>query len=155
MVSGVTLEGQQWAEMPYRFEAGTPNIGGVIALGAAVDFLRDHVHLADRQKEEASLARRMRHYVSEVDGARVFGDAGDNSPICSFSLAGIHPHDVAQYCDEFNVAIRAGHLCAQPLVNALGVPALCRASLAVYNEENDLKVLADALRACARFFHVS
>lgn len=151
MISKVTLEKSTWAEIPHKFEAGTPNISGVIGLGAAIDVLNGLDRAAARRHEDDlttyTLAR-----LREIDGLKIFGEAKHRGGAISFSLAGVHPHDVAHFVDQDGIAVRAGHMCAQPLIRKLGETALTRASLYYYNNRADIDALVASLRRVKGFF---
>lgn len=151
MISLVERDHATWAEIPARFEGGTPHIGGVVGLGAAVDYLAavgmervaQHVdeltlEAFDRLRAEPSVS--------------VYGPRTPRGAVVSFNLEGIHPHDVAQVFDAEGVAIRAGHHCAQPLMRWLGVAATARASFYLYNRQDDVDALIEAARATRRYF---
>ncbi len=151
MISKVQDDYATWADLPYKFEAGTPNIADVIALGAAVDYLSgigmDAIHRHEQSLTAYAIAR-----LEEIPDVRVFGCASERGGAVSFEVSGIHPHDLSQYVDQKGIAIRAGHLCAQPLMRRLGVTAVSRASTYFYNLERELDQLADAVRKAQRFF---
>jgi cysteine desulfurase/selenocysteine lyase len=151
MIAKVALETATWAEIPHKFEAGTPHIGGVIALGAAIEYLQRFGmdRLAEREHElaEAAVER-----LAAVPGLRLHGRAARRGGAISFTLDGAHPHDVGQFLDQEGIAIRAGHLCAQPLMKRLGVPAVNRASLYFYNLHREIDRLADALVRAREYF---
>jgi cysteine desulfurase/selenocysteine lyase len=151
MIDLVTEESATWAGVPARFEAGTPNVSGVIGLGVALDYLSalgmDAVTARERALTAALLER-----LADIRGLRVFGSAPDRTGAVSFETAGIHPHDLAQVLDREGVAVRAGHLCAQPLLRRLGVPAVTRASVYFYNTEADLDRLVEGIRVAQKFF---
>ncbi|TAN35872.1 MAG: cysteine desulfurase [Verrucomicrobia bacterium] len=154
MISKVFDDHATWADIPQKFEAGTPHIAGAIGLGAAVDYLerlgRERVRQHEQQLTAYALER-----LGDLPGLRIFGRAPERVGVISFALDGVHPHDVAQFCDQTGVAIRAGHLCAQPLMHRLDVPALSRASLYLYNATDDVDRLVEALQAAQRFFHAT
>ncbi|HMP95674.1 MAG TPA: cysteine desulfurase [Kiritimatiellia bacterium] len=151
MISKVTLEKSTWADIPQKFEAGTPNIAGAIGLGAAIDVLTALDREGARRHEEALTAYTIAR-LEEIDGLRIFGKAARRGGAISFSLAGVHPHDVAHFADQDGVAVRAGHMCAQPLIRKLGETALTRASLYFYNRQDDIDALAASLRKVKGFF---
>lgn len=151
MIERVTLEGATWAEIPRKFEAGTPHIAGVIGLGAAADYL-EHVGFDSIAEHDARLDRRARERLSEIPGVRLFGGVSPRIGIVSFEVEGVHPHDVAQFLDSRGIAIRAGHLCAQPLLRRLGVVAVNRISAYIYNTVEEIEAAADAVRAAIRWF---
>jgi cysteine desulfurase / selenocysteine lyase len=149
MIASVDYRGARFRPPPYRFEAGTPNISGVIGLGAALRVL------AERAREgafahEAALHRQLRAALAAIPGVTVLGQP--EAAVASFTVDRVHPHDVATLLDERGVAIRAGHHCAEPLHQRLGVSASCRASLAHYNGSDDLEALVAALHAVREVF---
>jgi len=151
MISKVTLEKSTWAEIPQKFEAGTPNISGAIGLGAAIDVMNGLDREGARRHDDA-LVRYAMESLDGIKGLRVFGRAAQRGGAISFSLAGVHPHDVAHFVDQDGVAVRAGHMCAQPLIRKLGETALTRASLYFYNTREDIDALVAALRRVKGFF---
>jgi cysteine desulfurase/selenocysteine lyase len=145
MIRSVGLESSTWNELPYKFEAGTPNVEGAVGLEAAIDYLealgREEVRSYEQQLSRYAL-RRLR----EVPGLTLYGPAGGGRiGVFSFALAGVHPHDVAQWLDAEGVALRAGHHCAQPLHARLGVKATARASLGLYNLAEEVDRLVEGL----------
>lgn len=151
MILKVDWHSATWAEVPHKFEAGTPNMAGAIGLGAAVRWLRQ-VGMDALQRHEAALTRHAIERLSEVPGLQIYGHAPERGGAISFSLDGIHPHDVAQFVDQEGVAIRAGHMCVQPLIRQLGHVALSRASFYLYNAEDDVEALVAALHKTREFF---
>ncbi len=151
MIERVHDDHSTWAQPPYKFEAGTPNIADVIAFGAAIDYL-EAIGLEAIQEHEEALATYTIDALRSLNGVRVFGAAKERGGAVSFDVEGIHPHDVSQYVDHQGVAIRAGHLCAQPLMRRLGVPAVLRASVYLYNTKGDIDCLIEALHGAQRFF---
>lgn len=151
MIQRVNDTESTWAEWPYKFEAGTPNIADVIALGAAIDYLEsigmDAIHAYEQSLTAYTIER-----LEQIEGLQVFGKAPERGGAVSFALADLHPHDVSQYVDQQGVAIRAGHLCAQPLMRRLRVSAVARASVYFYNTPAEIDVLAGALEKAQRFF---
>jgi len=147
MVASVDERLARIREPPYRFEAGTPNILGVIGLGAAIRFLATLDRAAIAQ-HEARLHRRLRGELAAIDGVRVVGEP--EAAVVAFTVAGAHPHDVATIVDQGGVAIRSGHHCAQPLHDRLGAPASARASLALYNDDADVDALIAGLAEVRR-----
>ncbi len=154
MISRVWDDHATWAEPPQKFEAGTPHIAGAIGLGAAVDYLAKLGHDALRQHELALTAYALEK-LGAVPDLKIFGRAPERLGVVSFALEGVHPHDVAQFLDRDGLAIRAGHMCAQPLLRRLGVPAVSRASFYLYNDRDDVDRLAAALLAVRKFFHAT
>lgn len=151
MINRVTLERSTWADLPHKFEAGTPDIAGAIGLGEAVDYLRAHGMERLHRVEQALTAHAIR-VLAEVPGLRIHGTTPGRGGAISFELDGVHPHDVAHFVDQDGIAIRAGHMCAQPLMRQLGVPALSRASLYFYNSPDEVDALAQSLRRVREYF---
>jgi cysteine desulfurase/selenocysteine lyase len=150
MIDRVTFAKTTYAPPPGRFEAGTPHIVGVIGLHAACDYV-DGIGLDRIERHEAALVRQAREALSQLNSVRLFGPA-DSAGIVSFAVEGVHPHDIATILDEGNVAIRAGHHCAQPLMDALGVAATARASFGVYNGPQDIEALVKGVERVTRIF---
>ncbi len=154
MISYVSVEGSGWAEIPQRFEAGTPSFPEAIALGAAIDFI-SRVDRKALQAHEHALMLEAEEILKGVPGAKVFGpgaQSGYQSAVVSFTVQGIHPHDLATIADEVGVQLRAGNHCAMPTLRRLGVPATARLSFGVYSTSQDLAKLSEALgRASALF----
>ncbi|TGX54944.1 cysteine desulfurase [Sphingomonas gei] len=150
MIDRVTFARTTYAPPPGRFEAGTPHIVGVVGLHAAIDYV-DGIGLARIHAHETALVTQARDALSQINSVRLFGP-DDSAGIVSFAVGGVHPHDVATILDEGNVAIRAGHHCAQPLMDALGVPATARASFGVYNHAGDIAALVKGIERVTRIF---
>jgi cysteine desulfurase/selenocysteine lyase len=148
MIASVDFDSASWNELPYKFEAGTPPIAEAVGLGAAVDYLQG-LGMERVRAHELELTGYMLERLAEVPGLRVVGppSAARRGALASFTIEGIHPHDVAELCDRAGVCIRAGHHCAQPLMRCLGVGATARASVGVYNDTADVDALVDALQA--------
>ncbi|UYY57982.1 cysteine desulfurase [Sphingomonas sp. S2-65] len=150
MIDRVTFAKTTYAPPPGRFEAGTPHIVGVVGLHAAIDYVNaiglDRIHA-----HETALVAQARDALSQINSVRLFGP-DDSAGIVSFAVEGVHPHDVATILDEGNVAIRAGHHCAQPLMDVLGVPATARASFGVYNGADDIAALVKGIERVTRIF---
>jgi len=151
MITMVTFEKTQYNDLPYKFEAGTPNIAGVIGFGAAVDWLTATGIDAIAAHEQSLLA-----YATEqaeaMDGLRIIGTAADKASVLSFTLKGVHPHDLGTIVDREGVAIRAGHHCAMPVMQHFGVPATARASFAAYNSTAEIDALFAALKKAQDIF---
>jgi cysteine desulfurase/selenocysteine lyase len=151
MILNVTFEKSEFQDPPHRFEAGTPDISGAIGLGTAIDFIeglgRDNI-----LEHEEALTGYGVDLLSRVPGLRLVAAGQRRLGILSFDLEGVHPHDLAQVLDQHQVAVRAGHHCAQPLVEKLGLAATTRASLGVYNDESDIDRLAEALEVAREMF---
>jgi cysteine desulfurase/selenocysteine lyase len=151
MIRSVTFEKTDYAEAPQRFEAGTPDIAGAVGLALALDFMAGLGREAIRE-HEAALTAYARGRLEALDGVTVIGPEADLLGALSFEVEGIHPHDLATIFDGGNVAIRAGHHCAQPLMDRLGLAATARASFGVYNDEGDVDALVAAIRSAQRLF---
>jgi cysteine desulfurase / selenocysteine lyase len=153
MIASVDFQTVTWNELPYKFEAGTPPIAEAVGLGAAVDYL-DALGMERVRAHERALTAYMLDRLAEVPGLRVAGpaEAERRGGLASFTVEGMHPHDVAELADRGGVCIRAGHHCAQPLMRCLGVGATARASVGVYNERGDIDALVDALLAGREVF---
>jgi cysteine desulfurase/selenocysteine lyase len=144
MISSVTFEKTTYNRIPYKFEAGTPDIAGVIGLSAAIDYL-DEIDLDAAGEHEHSVLDYATKKVSDIPGVRIIGTAKNKAGILSFVMEGVHPHDIGTILDTEGVAIRAGHHCAQPLMERFGVAATARASLAMYNTKDEIDALVAAL----------
>jgi cysteine desulfurase/selenocysteine lyase len=144
MISSVTFARTSYNVIPYKFEAGTPNIADAVGLGAAIDYI-EGVGLERIAPYEAELLRYGTARLSEIPGLRLIGTARTKASILSFVMDGVHPHDIGTIVDREGVAIRTGHHCAQPLMERFGVPATARASLAMYNTREELDALARAI----------
>lgn len=153
MIDFVELYQSTWKELPWKFEAGTPNIAGAIALGAAVDYLTD-LGLDAIHEYEAELVHYVLPKLQAIEGLTIYGpqDPDKRTGVIAFNLDGLHPHDVATALDMEGVAVRAGHHCAQPLLTYLNVPATARASFYFYNTKADCDRLVEAIQATKEFF---
>ena len=151
MILSVTFEKTTYNELPYRFEAGTPNIAGVIGFGAALDYVSG-IGLQRIAAHEHELLEYATARLSAVPGLRIIGTAAGKAAVVSFVLEGIHPHDVGTVLDYEGVAIRTGHHCAQPVMDRYCVPATARASLAVYNTRAEIDVLVRGLERVRELF---
>ena len=151
MILEVSFDRTIYNELPYKFEAGTPNISGVIGLGAAVDYLNDIGPDRIAAHEEQLLAY-MTQRLSELPGLRLIGTAASKASVQSFLVGDIHPHDLGTILDHQGVAIRTGHHCAMPVMDFFGVPGTARASLALYNTERDVDQLVTAIEKAQRLF---
>lgn len=154
MIDFVYEQEATWKELPWKFEAGTPNIAGAIALGAAVDYLSalgmENIHAYEQELVDYVLPK-----LQAIDGLTVYGpeDSTQHAGVISFNIDGLHPHDVATALDYEGVAVRAGHHCAQPLINHLGISSAARASFYIYNTKEDCDKLVEAILATKEFFN--
>ena len=146
MISSVSLRDAKWNDLPWKFEAGTPNIVGAIGLGKAIDYL-NHLDMNNIRKHEQNLLSYALERLNELGDIHVFGPKNPeiSGGVLSFSYSNFHPHDIASILDTESIAIRAGHHCAQPLMEKLGVPATTRASFYIYNDESDIDKLVHGL----------
>jgi cysteine desulfurase/selenocysteine lyase len=151
MILEVSFDGTTYNELPYKFEAGTPNISGVIGLGAAVDYLLS-VGMDNIAQHETRLLDYMTQQLGNIDGMRLIGTAGSKASVQSFLVDDIHPHDLGTILDHQGVAIRTGHHCAMPVMDFFGVPGTARASVALYNNRDDIDQLVDAIRKAQQIF---
>lgn len=155
MIDFVYESHSTWAELPWKFEAGTPNIAGAIALGATIDYIQelgiDQIH-----QHEIELIDYLMPKLQEIDGLKIYGpkDNVKRGGLIAFNIEGLHPHDVATALDMEGVAVRAGHHCAQPLLNYLETPATARASFYLYNTKADCDKLVEALKKTKEFFNL-
>jgi len=153
MIRRVTLEEATWNDIPWKFEAGTPNIADVIAFGAAIDYL-DGLGMENVRAHETEITEYALSRLRELEGLIIYGppDAADRGGVVSVNYADLHPHDIGTILDRHGVAVRAGHHCAQPLMRSLGVAGTARASFYVYNTLEEVDVLVDALSKARSFF---
>ncbi len=145
MIRSVTFEKTTWNKLPYKFEAGTPDIAGAVGLGAAIDYL-GAVGLSAVAAHESALLSYATAALCEVPGVRLVGRAKEKAGVISFQLGELHPHDVGTVLDGEGIAIRTGHHCCQPLMRRLGLSATARASFALYNRREDVDALVAGLR---------
>jgi len=151
MIGRVTFAETTWAPAPRRFEAGTPPIGPAIGLGAACNWMRD-LDWTAAHDHEMGLVQRLMDGLQKIDGTQILGPASlqNRYPVVSFMLDGVHPHDVAQTLDSFGVAVRAGHHCAQPLMDRFDLDGTTRVSIAPYNDNTDIDALLTGVRHAAQ-----
>lgn len=150
MIADVYEDRSTWADVPHKFEAGTPAIADVIGLGAAIDWVGRFDRIAVMEHERALLDRATRG-VAAMDGVKLIGTAQDKGAILSFAMEGAHAHDLAQLLDKYGVAVRAGHHCAQPLMRRFGVDSTVRASFAIYNTTDEVDAFLEALKKAKSF----
>ena len=144
MISQVTLEKTTFNELPFKFEAGTPNIEAAIALGTAVDYVQK-VGFEKIHEIEQDLLSKATTALKAIPGLRIFGETQAKAPIVSFVLEGLHPSDVAQILDQEGIAVRSGHHCTMPLMKRLGVTGTLRASFSIFNQQSDIDALVAGL----------
>ena len=151
MINKVTLNSSTWNDVPWKFEAGTPNIAQVIGLGAAIDFLND-IGLNKVQEHEEKLLQYGLESLSTIDGIILYGSPKNRGAVIPFNVKDIHPHDLAKFLDTDNICIRAGHHCAQPIMNKLGISASARASFYLYNNTDDIDRLVESIKKTLNIF---
>lgn len=151
MIDTVSFEGSTYSDPPHKFEAGTPNIAGVIGLGAAVDFLAHVGHDGIRQHEEALLSYATDR-MKEVGEMRIYGEAKQKASVLSFLVDEVHPYDAGTILDRLGIAVRTGHHCTQPLMERFGIPGTVRASFALYNTREDVDALVAGVRKVKEMF---
>lgn len=154
MIETVTLEKSTWNELPWKYEAGTPNIAGGIGLGAALDYL-DNIGMASVISHEQELLNYTLESLSDLSGIELYGSSEERVGVITFNIKGIHPHDVAGILDEEGIAVRSGHHCAQPLMRRLGIENAVRVSLYIYNTKEDIDRLISTLHKIIRVFKIS
>lgn len=152
MIRDVTFEKTTFAELPHKFEAGTPNIAGIVALGKAIDFV-EKVGRDNISSHLKSLLNVGTERLLSLNEVKIYGTSPQKSGIISFVLRGIHPHDIATILSEQNIALRAGHHCTQPIMDFFEIPATARVSFSIYNDFNDIEKLVEGLKNVIRFFH--
>jgi cysteine desulfurase/selenocysteine lyase len=144
MIASVTFTKTTYNQLPYKFEAGTPNIAGVVGLGAAIDYL-DAIDRAAALAHEDDVLAYATERLREVPGTRVIGQARNKTGVLSFVMDNVHPHDAGTVLDREGIAVRTGQHCAQPVMDRYGITATIRASLAIYNTRDDIDALISAL----------
>jgi cysteine desulfurase / selenocysteine lyase len=151
MIASVTFEQSTWAEVPAKFEAGTPMIAQVVGLGAAVEYV-NHLGLEAIREWEQQLLTYATERLGSIGGLTVIGTARAKASVLGFVMDGVHPHDIGTILDDEGIAIRAGHHCAQPVMRHFGVPATARASFAFYNTCEEIDALVEGLVRVKRMF---
>jgi cysteine desulfurase/selenocysteine lyase len=151
MIASVTFEKTTYNTLPYKFEAGTPNIAGTIGLGAAIDYV-NQIGIERIARYEHELLDYGTEALSQIPGLRLIGTAKDKAGVLSFVLEGVHPHDVGTILDREGIAIRTGHHCAMPVMERFGIPATARASLAFYNTKEEIDALVAGIHKVKEVF---
>ncbi len=151
MIRSVTFEKTEYNVLPYKFEAGTPDVAGFVGLGAAIDYINS-IGLPAISEYEHELLAYATQAVSRIEGVRIIGTAPEKASVISFVIDGVHPHDVGTILDQEGVAVRTGHHCAQPVMDRYQIAATTRASLAFYNTKAEIDALAAGIRKVQRFF---
>ncbi|MFL2982836.1 MAG: aminotransferase class V-fold PLP-dependent enzyme [Candidatus Neomarinimicrobiota bacterium] len=151
MINTVSMQSSTWNELPYKFEAGTPNFVQAVGLGAAIDYLSE-IGLKNITKHEKKLTDYALSIMSQIEDVKVFGKPSQRSGVISFNVDGIHAYDLAQFLNEDNIAIRVGHHCAQPLLKILNESSVARLSIYIYNDESDIDKFCNALTKIKNYF---
>jgi cysteine desulfurase/selenocysteine lyase len=151
MIKSVTFEKTIYAELPNKFEAGTPAIASQIGLGAAIDYLNS-IGREKAAAHEHELLRYATEQISAIEGVRIIGTAREKASVLSFVIDEIHPHDIGTILDQEGIAVRAGHHCAQPVMQRFKVPATARASFAFYNTKEEVDILARTIEKVIEIF---
>ena len=151
MIKEVSYEKATWNNLPYKFEAGTPDIAGAIGLGAAIDYLQK-IGMENVHKHEQELAEYAMKKLSRIKGLVIYGPSKNRAGLIAFNLADIHAHDLDTVIEEEGIAIRSGHHCAMPLHTKLGIPASARASFYVYTTKKEIDALAKAIEKARKVF---
>ena len=145
MIKEVTFEKTTYAELPHKFEAGTPNIAGGIVLGTAVDYMNS-VGFENIQKQELELLTYATEQLLAIEGLKIYGTAEEKTSVISFNIDGIHPYDIGTIVDKLGIAVRTGHHCAQPIMNFFEIPGTIRASFAFYNTKEEIDSMVEAVK---------
>jgi cysteine desulfurase/selenocysteine lyase len=151
MVGMVSEEATTFADLPAKHEAGTPNIAGAIGLGAAIDFV-ESIGVSQIAKHSTALRNYAVQLLNQIEGVNLLAEAAEDASILSFTMEGIHPHDIATFLSEKGIAVRAGHHCTQPLLKQMGLPATVRLSFGIYNDQSDIDQLKTVLEEIKSFF---
>ena len=152
MIRSVKLNGSTWNDLPWKFEAGTPNVGGAAGLGAAIDYVGElgFEFISDYENMLSKYAGKL---FSEIEDIKLYGPTGHRASVFSFTHKDLHPHDMAQFLDRFGIAVRAGHHCAQPAMRKLKVSSMARASFSFYNTRSEIKYLIEKINEAGEYFN--
>ena len=145
MIKEVTFEKTTYADLPHKFEAGTPNIAGGIVLGTAVDYLNE-IGFGNIQLQEKKLLEHATKRLLEIEGLRIYGNGKNKASVVSFNIDGIHPYDIGSIIDKLGIAVRTGHHCAQPIMNFFCIPGTIRASFSFYNTKEEIDEMVEAVK---------
>ncbi|AXB56072.1 aminotransferase class V-fold PLP-dependent enzyme [Flavobacterium fluviale] len=145
MIKEVTFEKTTYADLPHKFEAGTPNIAGGIVLGTAIDYL-NNIGFENIQEYEHELLEYATKRLSEIEGLRIYGTGKNKASVVSFNIDGIHPYDIGSIIDKLGIAVRTGHHCAQPIMSFFCIPGTIRASFSFYNTKEEIDLMVDAVK---------
>jgi len=145
MIKEVTFEKTTYANLPHKFEAGTPNISGGIAFGVAIDYL-NQIGFDAIAKHESNLLQYATSELKKIEGLKIYGDVPNKTALISFNIEGLHPYDVGTILDQMGIAVRTGHHCTQPIMDFFGIPGTVRASFAFYNSIEEVDALVEAVK---------
>ncbi|WP_264566120.1 aminotransferase class V-fold PLP-dependent enzyme [Flavobacterium sp. N3904] len=145
MIKEVTFEKTTYADLPHKFEAGTPNIAGGIVLGTAIDYMNE-IGFENIQKQELDLLDHATKRLLEIEGLKIYGTSTEKTSVVSFNIEGIHPYDIGTIIDKLGIAVRTGHHCAQPIMNFFEIPGTIRASFSFYNTKEEIDIMVDAVK---------
>lgn len=145
MIKEVTFEKTTYAELPHKFEAGTPNIADGIVLGTAIDYLNE-IGFENIQEQERALLAHATEKLLEIEGLKIYGTSAQKTSVVSFNIEGIHPYDIGTIIDKLGIAVRTGHHCAQPIMNYFGIPGTVRASFSFYNTKEEIDIFVEAVK---------
>ena len=145
MIKEVTFEKTTYADLPHKFEAGTPNIAGGIVLGTAVDYMNSIGFESIQQQENELLAYGTEKLLA-IEGVKIYGISKNKASVISFTIDGIHPYDIGTIIDKLGIAVRTGHHCAQPIMNYFNIPGTIRASFAFYNTKEEIDIFVEAVK---------
>jgi cysteine desulfurase/selenocysteine lyase len=144
MISDVTFDETTYADLPHKFEAGTPNISGVIAFGVAIDYM-NKIGFDNIQKYEDGLLNYANSKLKKIDGLKIYGDVKNKTSVISFNIEGIHPYDIGSILDKYGIAVRTGQHCTQPIMDHFKIPGTVRVSLSFINTFEEIDILFDAI----------
>jgi cysteine desulfurase/selenocysteine lyase len=145
MIKEVTFEKTTYADLPHKFEAGTPNIEGGIVLGTAIDYLNE-IGFDNIQQHEKELLKYATAQLLAIDGLKIYGTATEKTSVISFNIGNIHPYDIGVIVDKLGIAVRTGHHCAQPVMDFFKIPGTIRASFAFYNTKEEIDIFVSAIK---------
>jgi cysteine desulfurase/selenocysteine lyase len=145
MIKEVSFEKTTYASLPYKFEAGTPNIAGVIAFKSSIDFITE-LGIENISKYEDELLQYATSEILKIEGVKIYGTSKNKSGIISFNVEGLHPYDIGTIVDKMGIAIRTGHHCTQPIMKRYNIPGTVRISLAVYNTKTEIDICISAIK---------
>ena len=151
MIKTVTFEKTTYNDLPHKFEAGTPNIAGAIALGTAIEYVNS-IGLENITNYKSELLEYATHALLNIDGLRIIGTAKNKASVISFLIGDIHPYDAGTIIDKLGIAVRTGHHCTQPIMDRFGIPGTVRASFAFYNTKEEVDVLVKAINKVKEMF---